>query len=194
MDITRPPARQQFPPDAKKVFSGVLFDAYQWEQTLFDGSKTTYERLRRGDSVVILPVTEQGTILIARERQPGTPLFTTVPCGSIEPGEEPTVAALRELREETGHEPRELDFWFAHQVDGRIDWAIYIFIARGCRKVVEANPGNGEQITIQEVSFDEFLRIATVDDFQTMNITPKLLAATLDPDTMIALKKRLGVQ
>lgn len=194
MDIPRPPARQQFPPDAKKVFSGVLFDVYQWEQALFDGSKATYERLRRGDSIVVLPVTEQGTILISRTRQPGTPLFTTVTCGGIEPGEAPDVAALRELREETGYEPKELDFWFAHQVDGRIDWAIYVFIARGCRKVVEANPGGGEEIAIQEVSFDEFLRAATADDFQTINIAPKLLAAVLDPQAMIALKKRLGVQ
>jgi len=193
MDIVRPKPRQHVPEDAKKVFSGVLYGVYQWEQERFDGSSATYERLEREDSVVIIPVTEQGTILIGREQQPGTDWYLTVPCGGIEPGEAPEAAAKRELLEETGYAPVELDFWFAHQVESRVDWAIFVFIARGCKRVSDQQVDSGERIEVSEVSFDDFLRVATKDEFQNMNIAPKLLKAALDPEEMVALKKRLGL-
>ena len=193
MAIERPQPHQQIPPEAKKVFEGILYDAYQWPQKLFNGETATYERLRRNDSVVILPVTERGTILVGREQQPGTEVYTAIPCGGVDDGEAPEIAAARELLEETGYVAGELDFWFAHQVEHRVDWAIFVFIARGCKLARKQDPGAGERIELKEVSFSEFLNIATEDDFQNINIAPKLLKAVLDPQEMISLKKRLGL-
>lgn len=192
MKIERPKPHQPIPLDAQKVFDGVLYDAYHWQQKRFDGTTALYERLTRNDSVVIVPVTERGTILVGSEQQPGTDVYTNIPCGGLDDGEAPEAAAARELLEETGY-AGELDFWFAHQVEHRVDWAIFVFIARNCKKIKEQDPGAGERITTREVSFDEFLKIATNDDFQNINIAPKLLRAVLDPEEMAGLKKRLGL-
>ena len=51
MKIKRPQSPRPIPPDAKRVFKGKIFEAYQWEQELYDGTKTIFEKLARDDSV-----------------------------------------------------------------------------------------------------------------------------------------------
>lgn len=36
----------KLPPQAKKVFTGQIFDVYQWEQEMYDGSFETFEMLK----------------------------------------------------------------------------------------------------------------------------------------------------
>jgi len=192
-EITRPAPKQPIPADAKKVFSGILFDAYQWQQQRFDGSTATYERLRRNDAVIVIPVTPEGKIIVLREQQPGTDWYTAVPCGGIETGEAPAAAARRELLEETGYAPASLDFWYAEQLEHRVDWAVFVFVARGCTKAAAPQDDGGERIEAREVSLEEFFKIATQDDFQNINLGTKLLKAAIDPSAMAALKARFGI-
>ncbi len=39
----------KIPPNAKRVFKGIIFDVYQWQQKMFDGSKETFEMLKRAN-------------------------------------------------------------------------------------------------------------------------------------------------
>ena len=55
MEINRPQSKQPIPANAKKVFHGVIFDVYQWEQEMFDGTKEIFEKLKRPDTVVVFP-------------------------------------------------------------------------------------------------------------------------------------------
>ena len=55
---------QKFPPQAKRVFKGMIFDVYQWEQEMYDGSTHTFEKIIRPDTVLVIPVTEDGKIII----------------------------------------------------------------------------------------------------------------------------------
>ena len=91
----------KIPDHAKKVFSGVIFDMYQWDQEMFDGSIATFEAGIRPSVVVAIPVVGD-KIVLAHERQPGKDRYTTMISGRIEVGEEPLVAAQRELEEEAG--------------------------------------------------------------------------------------------
>ena len=145
------------PKEAKLVFKGILFDVYQWQQEMFDGTFKTYERLRRKSSVTILPITEDGRIILGREEQPGREPFVSIPGGQVEVGEKPEDAARREFLEETGYEARDLVLWKTVQPYGnKVDWDVYGFIARGCKKVAEQNLDSGEKIQLELVSFDEF--------------------------------------
>jgi len=102
MQITRPAPKVKIPKSAKNVFKGLIFDVYQWEQKLFDGSLATFERLKRVDTVNVIPVTRDRKIILLHQRQPGTALFTGFAGGRIDGNEGVAEAAERELLEETG--------------------------------------------------------------------------------------------
>jgi ADP-ribose pyrophosphatase len=187
-EIIRPEPKQHLPPDAKRVFKGVLFDVYQWQQELFDGTHATFEQLRRADTVVVVPVTEQGTIIVSKEKQPGMGWFLTLPCGGVDDQEEPVAAAHRELFEETGYKAAKMDFWFSEQISSRVDWAVYVFVARDCKSVAPQQKTAGEDITTREISFDEFLKVAAADDFQNLEVIRKLFQAVQTPESLAALR------
>ncbi|MBU1292882.1 NUDIX hydrolase [Patescibacteria group bacterium] len=187
----RPPSRQPLPKDAERVFSGVLFDVYQWQQELYDGSKTTFEKLHRNDSAVVIPVLEDGMLLLAEDEQPGRLPVLTFPGGQGEEGEHPEELARRELLEETGYTAGELALWRAIQPSSKIDWAIYIYIARNCTKVTEPQLDPGERIILRPISLDELIDLAEDPAFQNKEIVLDLVKARYDREERAVLEKTL---
>src|SRR5688572_20587166 len=99
MNIEKPKSKQPIPDNAKKVFEGVIFDVYQWEQEMYDGTKAVFEKLRRPDTVSIIPVTESGQIIFSYQEQPGTAGAYSTLGGRVDEGEDVLDAAKRELLE-----------------------------------------------------------------------------------------------
>ncbi|MEU4605986.1 NUDIX hydrolase [Kribbella sp. NPDC023972] len=83
--------------------------------------------------ITVLPLTPEGKVVTIRIFRPGPDqVVTNLPGGLVEPGEDPAVAGVRELEEETGYtcESFELVTW---------NWSAassvyrkYVAIARGC--------------------------------------------------------------
>ncbi len=168
------------PPEAKKVFEGVLFDVYQWEQELFDGTTTTFEKLSRNDSAVVIPILADGSFLLELDEQPSCPSVITFPAGKSEDNEAIEETARRELLEETGYAAKELILWKVKQPSSKIDWSVHFFIARGCEKVREQELDGGERITLIPTSFDELLAYADDPRFQNGEIVLELIKACYD--------------
>ena len=189
MEIKRPKSKQPIPDNAKKVFGGVLFDVYQWEQELFDGTKTLFEKLKRPDTVVVFPVLEDGKILLTEQEQPGKEPFVGATGGRVDNGEDILEAAKRELLEESGYEASEFILWDAQHPTSKIDWVVYTFIAKGLKKVSDMNLDAGEKITLKPVSLDEFIDIAINKNFVEKEIIPKLYEAKLYPEKREELNK-----
>jgi len=126
MKINKPKSKQPIPQDAKKVFSGVMFDVYQWEQKLFDGTKTTFEKLKCSDTVIVFPILDDGRIILTQQEQPGRPPFIGVAGGRVSKNEDILEAAKRELKEETGYEASKFILWNAQQMISKIEWAVYV--------------------------------------------------------------------
>ncbi|OHA32245.1 MAG: hypothetical protein A2928_01155 [Candidatus Taylorbacteria bacterium RIFCSPLOWO2_01_FULL_45_15b] len=189
MEINRPKSKQPIPDNAKKVFSGVLFDVYQWEQELFDGTKTLFEKLKRPDTVVVFPVLDDGKIILTEQEQPGKEPFIGATGGRIDNGEDILEAAKRELLEESGYEASEFILWDAQHPTSKIDWVVYTFIAKGLKKVADMNLDAGEKINLKLVNFDEFIEIAINKNFVEKEIIPKLYEAKLHPEKREELKK-----
>ncbi|MEX2052550.1 MAG: NUDIX hydrolase [Candidatus Paceibacterota bacterium] len=183
MEIKRPASKQPIPDYAKKVFDGVIFDVYQWEQEMFDGTKAVFEKLKRPDTVVVFPVLDNGKILLTEQEQPGKDPFIGATGGRVEEGEDILSAAKRELLEESGYEAEEFILWDAQHPTSKIDWVVYTFVAKGIRKVSEINPDAGEKIKLLPLTFEEFINIPVRDNlyFAEQEIVHKLLQAKLDP-------------
>jgi len=174
MNILRPKSQQPIPDDAKKVFKGVMFDVYQWEQELFDGTKTTFEKLKRPDTVVVFAVLPDGKILLTEQEQPGKDSFIGATGGRVDEGEDILTAAKRELLEESGYEASEFVLWDAQHPTSKIDWVVYTFVAKGLKKVSDIHLDAGEKIKLKSVTLDELIEIGITERFSEKEIIPKL--------------------
>lgn len=184
MNIERLKSKQPIPENAKRVFRGIIFDVYQWEQEMFDGTKAIFERAKRRDAVAVFPVLPDGKILLNKEEQPGKPPFIGAPGGRVEDGEDLLDAAKRELLEETGYQAKEFIFWFGQNVTPKVDWNVYIFIAKGLKKVTDLRLDAGEKIESLPVSLDEFINIGISGgmNFREQEIVLKLFEAKYNPE------------
>lgn len=161
------------PEQAERVFKGVIFDVYQWDQAMFDGSTARFEMLRRPGTVLVIPVMD-GKIVLARESQPTMEEKYTFFGGRVEEGEEALTAAKRELREESGLAS---DDWELFSVDApyaKIDWVISTYIARNCRKVAEPTLDAGERIVSEAFDFDAFVEKASAEAFPETSFSNRL--------------------
>lgn len=71
MKVKRPQSKQPIPPHAKRSFTGIIFDVYQWEQRLYDGSTTTFEKIKRSDTVNVILTTPDKKIILTRQEEHG---------------------------------------------------------------------------------------------------------------------------
>jgi ADP-ribose pyrophosphatase len=144
---------------AKKVFSGIRFDVYQWPQKLFDGTYATFEVVKRNDTVVVIPIVDEKVILV-KELQPHwtTPGLALI-AGMVEDGEDLQKAAKRELEEETGMIFHNFDLVHVTQAVPAVEWNMYTFIATGYKSEQAKKLDSGEQNEVVNVTFDELIQL-----------------------------------
>ncbi len=180
------------PSHAKKVFSGVIFDVYQWEQELYDGSTATFERLKRPATLLVIPEVD-GKIAIADQEQPHKGKFISLLGGRQDNDEDPLEGAKRELMEEAGLVSDDWELWRTVEPYNKVVWTIYIYIARNCKKVNSQNIDAGEKITVQELSFDEFVDTVLSEQFCGHELVEQVLRMKLEPKKLDAFKKKILV-
>ncbi len=173
--------RKSIPAEATKVFSGVIFDVYQWQQTMFDGSTQTFERLKRPNTAQVIAVVGDKILMQDEEQPDGLGAFPSIPGGRCDPGEEPLTSAKRELAEETGYVSDDWMLWEQTDPVGKIEWTVYTFIARQCRKEAEPHLDAGERITSRLITFEEFIMLSDDPHFYSPELVSTLLRMRLDP-------------
>ncbi|GEM75858.1 ADP compounds hydrolase NudE [Vibrio sagamiensis] len=93
------------------VAQSKLFRVESLDLRFSNGEQRTYERMKPSgrDAVMVVPVTEQGDLLLIREYAAGTECYELgFPKGLIDSGETAQQAANRELKEEIGFGARNL--------------------------------------------------------------------------------------
>ena len=155
----------QLPKNAKQVHNGILFNVYQWEQEMFNGTTETFERLTRVPSVEVIASIGEDILTIVQEQPAREGKYPSLPGGRIDPGEEPLAAAKRELLEETGYEAEEWQLWRTYPGTSKIHFSEYIYIAKGLKTVREKQEDAGEKISLHHTSFNDFLNMCRDTSF-----------------------------
>ena len=153
------------PPNAKRVFKGITNDVYQWPQKLFDGTSTTFERIKRPDSAKVIPVLD-GKIVFTNEEQPAHGTFYNVVGGRMDDGETPLESAKRELLEENGLVSDDWDLIKEYRDHNGLEWNIHLFVARNCQKERASKNDAGEKIKVKTGTWNEFVKVVKSPQFR----------------------------
>jgi ADP-ribose pyrophosphatase len=132
------------------------FDVQRDDVRLPDGTETDFHFVTEPDSVVILPFTPDGDVVVIEEwRQAVGRVNRGLPAGGLEPGDDDLAAAAhRELTEETGYEADGMDSLCAYEpANGLFSTTFHYFVARGCAPTGEQNLDHNESIRVREESF-----------------------------------------
>ncbi len=166
------------PEEAEKVFSGVLYDVYQWPQEMFDGSTATFEMLRRPDTVKVIAVltpeeqaqlkdvvnlttSTEDKIVITKQKQPRKDWFYDYPGGRVDDEDaDELTGAKRELLEEAGLELANWKLIDVKQPFDKIDWLVYTFVASGLVRQAPQSLDGGELIEVELATIPEVHKIA----------------------------------
>lgn len=171
----------KLPPHATRVFKGVIFDVYQWQQEMYDGTFETFEKLKRPNTAVVV-ASVGDKILIQKQEQPGKPgPFLSLPGGRINEGEDPLEGAKRELLEETGYASDDWELWKAFSPFSKTVWTAYIYLARNCEKKAEQTLDAGERISLRFIDLEEFLMLSEDEMFYERELVPFLYRFRLYP-------------
>ena len=195
MQIKKPVSNQPLPENAKRVFKGVIFDVYQWQQEGYDGNMKTFEKIKRANTARIICIREDKKIILAKQEQPGSLPFVDLIGGRLDEGEQPLEAAKRELLEETGYKSEDWTLFDSTEPVTKIEWSVYTFIAKGARKIAGQNLDGAEKIELLFVNFDDFVEFVLSEQFRKTDpaLIIKILEAKLNPVKMAEIKKQFGL-
>lgn len=119
-----------------------------------------YHVLELTDWVTVIPVTDDGNVVLVREyRHAAQAVMVGLPGGMADPGETDWAAAgARELREETGYVPREL-IWVGtcHPNPATQDNRLHYYLALGCAPSTTQDLDPNEEIEVLEMPYSEFV-------------------------------------
>jgi ADP-ribose pyrophosphatase len=144
-----------------KVFEGKLITV-----EVDDGK----EIVRHAPAVAIVAVDAQDRVLLVRQERPAVGgKVLELPAGILEPGEEPSAAAKRELREETGlHGGEWVELGSVLTSPGFTDERIHLFVATGLQEG-DDDPDDGEDLEIVRVPMSELAGLlAEIEDAKTL--------------------------
>jgi ADP-ribose pyrophosphatase len=154
------------------AYDGGFLKVHRDTVSLPDGKHTKREYIRHPGAVVIIPVLDDGRVLLERQyRYPNDRVFIELPAGKIDPGEDPLACAMRELEEETGYTAGDWQFVSTiHNAIAYSDEHLDIYLARGL-SAGEAKLDDGEFIETITATVDEMLdwvRSGKITDVKTV--------------------------
>jgi ADP-ribose pyrophosphatase len=124
------------PTQIRKVFEGRIFTVNVESITLPRGHHLDAEVIRHPGSVVLIPITDEGDIILVQQyRHPIGRSAWELPAGSLKVGEDPKAGALRECQEEIGLIPSRLELIGSlFPTPGYCDEEMHFYRAAGLRK------------------------------------------------------------
>lgn len=125
-----------------------------------DGTTSDFDILKGHGSVCIFALTENNTVIMAKQFRPGPgKVMYELPGGIIDKGENPETAAARELLEETGYVAEDIKLVVTYHPDAYYMGQRNVCIGKNAKKISEQKLDHNEFIEATEVSLNEFKKI-----------------------------------
>ena len=167
------------PREIRRIYQGRIFTVAVETITLPKGGELHAEIIRHPGSVVIIPVTDTGEIVLVKQYRHAIGRFAwELPAGSLKPSEDVTDAARRECQEEVGLVPSRLTpLGSFFPTPGYCDEEMNFFRAEGLRE-----PGA-----------DETARPDEDEDIETQTFSPGTLRQMIAAGEIVDLKTVAGL-
>lgn len=140
---------------SRKLYEGTVFNLRQDKVEVLHG--TSYrDIIEHNGGSVICPVTDDNKIVMVKQyRKAAEDFLLEIPAGKIDPGEDPYLTAVRELKEETGYTAEKITkLTEMLPTPGYSEEVLYIYLAEGLAPG-ETNFDENEAIDIYHVPIEE---------------------------------------
>ena len=155
------------------AYQGTVLKIYR-DTVIANGIEEIFDYIHHNGAAAVLPVTEDGKIMLVRQYRNALDRFTIeIPAGGLNGTDEPgIVCAARELEEETGYKSDNLE----HLITVRTTIAfcnekIEIYVARNLVKSHQ-HLDEGEFVEVEEYTIDELVEMvynSTIQDSKTVS-------------------------
>lgn len=155
-----------------EIYKGKIIDVFRDDILLPDGNPAKREYIRHIGAACVVPVTDNGEVVIVKQfRYPFGEVLTEIPAGKLDSKtEDPLTAAVRELKEETGAEAKEMIYMGEYYPTvAYSDEVIHMYLAKGL-SYGETNFDDDEFIEYEKVPLDslvEDIMNGTIKDGKT---------------------------
>lgn len=143
---------------SEEVFSGRVVHLFKDGAELPNGKHTTREVVRHVGAVAIVPLTDDGKVIVERQfRYPLNTVIAEVPAGKLDVGEDPLDAAKRELKEETGYTAESwIELGKYYPSPAYTDECIHMYLAKDLTNG-DRQLDDGEFLNVFAVDFEELV-------------------------------------
>jgi ADP-ribose pyrophosphatase len=145
------------------------FDVQREQVRLPDGTETDFDYLSESESVVVLPFTTEGEVVVIEEwRQAVKRVNRGLPAGGLEGDDDDLAAAARrELEEETGYVAGDVEhLTTVEPANGTSDAVFHYFVAYDCEPSGRQDLDFNESIRVDTTTLDDLLDAARADDLR----------------------------
>ncbi len=141
------------------MYKGAIIDLYKDKVQAPDGNVQDYDFIGHKGAAAVMPVTDDGRILMVRQYRNALDRFTLeIPAGGLDTKDEPgIVCAARELEEETGYKSDDLEHLISvHTTIAFCNEKIDIFVARNLTPSKQ-HLDEGEFVEVEPYTIEELV-------------------------------------
>src|SRR4029079_8329816 len=163
---------------SETYYQGRAFSVRVDEVELRPGHVASLDVIEHSGAITLLPLDEANNIWFVRQyRHPARQMLLELPAGTLNPGEQPDLAANRELQEEIGMRAGRLEelasFYLAPGYSSEL---MHVFLAQELTASVLA-PDEDEYLTIEKVPAAEVMGLIQSGKLQDAKSLATLLLA-----------------
>lgn len=144
--------------DCEYLYKGKVITLRKDKIEQHNGKQFMREIVEHNGGVGIVAIdNEENIILVSQYRKPFEEVLVEIPAGKLEKGEKPEECAARELEEETGYKPVNLELMtIIYPSPGFLTEKLYIYF---CNSMVKGkvNFDEGENLTSQYINYKDAL-------------------------------------